>query len=160
MLHKVKDYLDDKALYLLYNSLIVSYLTCCVECDELNVTRIISRSQYRDPSNPLFVKLQLLKFSELVDLSMLQIMYKAHRNILPSNIQNWFEKRESCYDLKGFEIFKKTRFRTKLKERCVTVRGISLWNNLNKESKEAKSNFVFKKSIKASMLHKYRETCL
>ncbi len=86
-------------------------------------------------------------------------MFKAHKKTLPINIQKRFEKRESKYNLKGTEIFKKPRFRTKLMEHCVSVKGISLWNNLNKETKEAKSNITFKRIIKASMLRKYNEIC-
>lgn len=71
---------------------------------------------------------------------------------LPINIQNRFEKRESCYSLKGREMFKKTRFRIKLMECCATMKGISSWNNLNEEL-----NIVFEKIIKASMLRKYNE---
>ncbi len=96
-----------------------------------------------------------MKFQELVDFSILQIMFKAHKKILPINIQNKFEKRESHYNLKGTEIFKKPRIRTKLKERCISVRGINLWNSLNKEIKETGSNILFKKRVKASMIQRY-----
>ena len=86
-------------------------------------------------------------------------MWKAHKEMLPINIQKRFEKRENKYNLKGKEIFKKPRFRTKLMERCVSVKGISLWNNLDTEAKESKSNITFKGIIKASLLKKYNEKC-
>lgn len=93
MLHKVKDSLDSRALYILYNTMIVPYLTYCIEvwgnaCKtytqsifilQKRAIRIITRKRYRDPTNPLFLQLKLLKFNELVDYSILQIMLKAHK---------------------------------------------------------------------------------
>ena len=67
-----------------------------------------------------------MKFNELVDYSILQIMLKAHKETLPINIQKRFEKRESKYNLKGTEIFKKPRLRTKLMERCFCKRNQSM----------------------------------
>lgn len=43
----------------------------------------------------------------------------------------------------------------KVMERCGPVKGISLWNNLNKEIKESKSVFTFKRTINARMFKKY-----
>lgn len=120
LLYKVKDSLDNKALYILYNTMIVPYLTYCIEvwgnaCKtytqsifilQKRAIRLISRKQYRDPTNPLFLQLKVLKFQELVDYSIVQIMQKAHKKTLPINIQKRFEKRESKYNLKGTEIFK------------------------------------------------------
>lgn len=77
MLHYVEDNLDDQILYLLYDSLIVPYLTLCVEVWgnafktsiqpifiwQKRAIRIITRNQHRETLNPVFVKLQVLKFS-------------------------------------------------------------------------------------------------
>ena len=118
MLHKIKDSLDNEALYILYNSMIVPYLTYCVEvwgnaCKtytksifilQKRVIRLITRKQYRDPTNSLFLQLKVLKFHDLVDYCILQFMFKAHKRLLPINLQKRFEKRESYYNLRGIEI--------------------------------------------------------
>ena len=104
-----------------YITLIVPYLTYCVEvwgnaCKtytqsifilQKRAIRIISRKRYRDPTNPLFLQLKLLKFNELVDYSILQVMFKAHRKTLPINNQKRFEKRERKYNLKEQRSLKK-----------------------------------------------------
>lgn len=70
VLHKVKFSLNNYALLTLYNTMIVPYLTYCVEiwgstCKtytqplfilQKRALKIISKSHYRDPSNPLFIK--------------------------------------------------------------------------------------------------------
>lgn len=75
--------------------------------------------------------------NELAEYHVLQTMYKAH---------NTFDQGggESSWGLEECEMLKEPIFKIKLMEPCVTVKGISLWNNLNKETKEAKSNLVFK----------------
>lgn len=78
---------------MLLNTLVVPYLTYCIEiwgtAYKTNIKpvfilqkraiRIISGCRYRDPSHPLFVKLQLLKFEDLLDYNVLKLMYKAHK---------------------------------------------------------------------------------
>ena len=96
-----------------------------------------------------------MKFHDIVDYKILKTSYKANRNTLPENIQERFEKRESCYNLKGTDIFKKPRFRTKIMERSVTIKGTNLWTGLQTEVKEIRTITAFKKNIKSTLLAKY-----
>ena len=77
--------------------------------------------------------------------------------MLPVNIQRKFEKRESHYNLKGTDIFKKPKFRTKTMERTVSIKGINLWNELQKEVKQSGTIVAFKKIIKTTILKSYEE---
>uniref|UniRef100_A0A672FF89 Reverse transcriptase domain-containing protein n=1 Tax=Salarias fasciatus TaxID=181472 RepID=A0A672FF89_SALFA len=169
VLHRVKFFLNSCALLTLYNTMILPYLMYCVEvwgttCKtylqtifilQKRAIRIITNSHYREPSNPLFIKLKVLKFPDIVDLSILKIMYKAKWNLLPVNLQNIFEIRTRRYNLKGTDVFKKPRFRTKIKERNIVVKGVNLWDALKQEIKECKTIITFKKHIKNSILEKY-----
>uniref|UniRef100_A0A3Q2ZQH6 Reverse transcriptase domain-containing protein n=1 Tax=Kryptolebias marmoratus TaxID=37003 RepID=A0A3Q2ZQH6_KRYMA len=169
VLHKVKDIFNDKALFILYNAIIVPHLIYCIEvwgnaCKTITnpifilqkrAVRIITRKHYYHPSNILFQELGLLKFYELVDYYVLQIMYKAHKNILPMNIQLNFVKRISNYNLKGLEIFIKPKIRTNLKDKCTSVRGVRLWNGLDYDYKNAGSINSFKRMIKVHLLKNY-----
>lgn len=139
--------------------MIVSYLTYCVEVWGIawktytnsvfilqkRAMRIVSRSRYRHLSNPLIVQLKL--FQDLVDNSILQIMYEGHKRILPANIQRRFEKRESHYIFKGTEISKK-RKKTKNEIQNQSEgtfhhsKRFSLWNNFNSETKESKTKQI------------------
>ena len=172
VLYKVKSFLNQPALIILYNSLIMPYLTYGVEIWgttyktytqplfilQKKALKIINNTRYRDPSNPLFIKNKSLKFYDIVDYKILQILYKANSNNLPENIQERFEKRESCYNLKGTAIFKKPRFRTKIMERTVTIKGTNLWNGLQTEIKEIRTIMAFKKNIKSTLLAKYERS--
>lgn len=81
------------------------------------VVRIISGIKYRDPFNPVFNKIKILKFKDVFNLSILKLMYKAHQNCLPYKIQNKFTKIMNNYNLKDHEIFSLPTFRKKIKER-------------------------------------------
>uniref|UniRef100_A0A8C6NRY6 Reverse transcriptase domain-containing protein n=1 Tax=Nothobranchius furzeri TaxID=105023 RepID=A0A8C6NRY6_NOTFU len=157
VLHKVKFLLNSSGLLTLYDSLIVPYLTYCVEiwgstCKthtqplfilHKRALRIINNNHYRDPSNPLFIKYKLLKFYDLVNMKISQTMYKAKTNTLPTNIQKMFEKRVSNCFLKGTEVFKKPKFRTRMKEMTISVNGVRIWNNLSNDINESKSLNIF-----------------
>ena len=149
--------------------MIVPYLTYCIEvwgsaCKtyinpilllQKRAIRVTSGSGYRDQTNPLFIQLKTLKFNELVEYNLLKTMYKAHLESLPNNLQNRFSKRKSRYELKGTEVFTKPRFLSAVKEKCVTIKGVSLWNSLDCRIKTSTSIYVFKKCVKLSMLQKY-----
>lgn len=57
--------------------------------------RIINQSNYIEPTNILFINLNTLKFYDLVEYKMAQIMYKAQNNLLCHSIQKLFKVRES-----------------------------------------------------------------
>lgn len=76
------------------------------------MVRIISGSNYRDPSKQLFIKLKILKCNYLVNLSILKSMYKAHQNHPLYKHNKGFTKRMSNYNLKGQEIFSLPKFQT------------------------------------------------
>ena len=82
VIYKVKNILNVDSLKYLYNSLILPYLFYCCEvwgngCSYLiervvvvqkRATRVISKSEYRAHTLPLFSKYKLLKFSDIVQL--------------------------------------------------------------------------------------------
>ena len=46
--------------------------------------RIVNKTTYREPTNPLFIKLNALKFKDLVDFKTIQIMYRVKNQQLPN----------------------------------------------------------------------------
>lgn len=92
LLYKIKTSVNQNALHILYNSLILPYLTNCVEIWGNNyksniqpifmlqkkAIRVFNYANYFTPTNPLFIKQNTLKFHDLVDLSTAVVMYKAH----------------------------------------------------------------------------------
>ena len=161
--------LDQKSLHLLYCSLMLPHLSYCVEVWGNNyktliqpifilqkkAIRIVSHSDYYTPTNPLFIQLHTLKLQDLVELNTAIIMYKAKNDLLPTCIQQLFHSRQSLYNLRGVAIFKGTNVRINSKERCVSVRGVKLWNSLDDHLKNSTSLKVFKRLYKAKVIERY-----
>ena len=170
ILYKLKQIVNKNSLHLLYCSLMVPYLTYCVEVWgstyktiinpiymlQKKAIRIISKSEYLAPTNTLFIKEQILKLEDLVNLNIAKIMFKAHHNNLPPCMQRLFKARETQYQLRGTHIFEGVTARINTKDRCLSVRGVRLWNSLDNELKTCKSITKFKNMYKNRMINKYR----
>ena len=169
IMYRIKPFLDQNSLHMLYSSLVLPYISYCVEVWGNNyktviqpifilqkkAIRIASHSDYYAPSNPLFLQLHTLKLQDLVDLNTAIIMYKAKNELLPTCIQELFHARESQYNLRGVAIFQGTNVRINNKERCVSVRGVKLWNRLDEDLKNCTSIKVFKRMYKSNIMHGY-----
>lgn len=169
ILHKTKHILNENSLYILYCALIVPYMIYCVEvwghAYKTNINpiymlqkraiRIIKHVDYHEPTNQLFSNLNALKFFDLVNFYTVQTMYKVYSNLLPNCIQRLFEIRESQYGIRGMHMFKKIRVRTNTKNRCISVKGVNLWNNLHTELKLCNSLCKFKKMFKNKVVNDY-----
>lgn len=67
---------------------------------------------------------------------------ESHKKTLPINVQ---KKSENKWNFKGTEIFKN-------EWNVVSVKGFSLWKNLETEGK---SNMTFERRVEASLMKKY-----
>ncbi len=175
ILYKVKHILNSSSLYTLYCSLVLPYLNYACEIwgntyqSRVNnvfllqkrAIRNVAKVHYRDHTNPLFVKFRCLKFNELVNIKTLIIVFQAKKNTLPVNIQKLFTKSENTHD-------HNTRFRnkgnfdvkfckTKLKSMLISIKGVKLWNELDKSLHELRSIHCFKNKLKNSYIHLYSE---
>ena len=103
-----------------------------------------------------FIKLNTLKFRDLVDFKTVQIMYKAENKLLPNNIQKLFQKRENEHSLRGLSVFKQPLVRTNAKYHCVSVKGVTLWNKSRDELKKSQTWKRFKNMFKRDRLSSYR----
>ena len=140
ILHRSKELLNQNSLYLLYCSLVVPYMSYCVEVWEntyksnvkpvftlqKRAIRIIKKADYREPTNALFINLYTLKFLDIVNLQTLLILFKAHNNLLPSGLQRLFVIKDTNYELRNTGMFETTWARTNIKQHCVSVKGVSL----------------------------------
>lgn len=170
VLCKIKHSVNQKSLQLLYNTLILPYYNYCSEIWgtspkstlqpifllQKKVIRIINGVDYYAPTNPLFIKLNILKLHNLVELNIVALMYKVHNNMLPKCLQERFKPRETQYSLRGTDIYQTNRARTNTKLSCISITGVNLWNNLDKRMKQATSIKIFKKMFKSKVLDDYR----
>ena len=101
IMNRTKYILDKNARLILYYSLFLPYMSyCCevwgntyksnIECMYLlqkKVVRIVCGVGYREHTNELFSELRILKLIDIVKLRSACIMYKAHKKLLPNNLQ-------------------------------------------------------------------------
>ena len=83
-------------------------------------------------------------------------MFKAYNNILPPCMQELYKPRESQYALRGTGIFNKGSAKNNIKGRCISVKGVNLWNKLDNHLKMCTTISKFKRMFKNKVLNKYR----
>ena len=122
--------------------------------------RIITHSNYRATSTPLFSQLKVIKLCDRYRYSIGLYMYKVKNNLLPFscrhhiktlNIMHRFQLRE----ISDFEIL---HFRTKVRSKCVGVVGPQIWPTLPTFADFVKSldtEFSFKKGLLTFLLGQY-----
>ena len=172
ILYKMKNILNKKSLQTLYNSLLLPYLTYCVEIWgntyktiihpiiilQKKAIRLVNQTDYYASTNPLFYTNRTLKIEDLAKLNIGAIMYKAHNRSLPIQMQELFEQRQCRYELRGTAIFKNAFARINAKERSLSVTAVNLWNKLDHDLKHCNSLKHFKRIYKEKLLDKYRES--
>ena len=97
--------------------------------------RIINKTDYLAATNPLFICKNTLKFEDLVNLNTAVFMYKVNKEMLPPCIQELFKVRETQYNLRGTCVLERKGARTNMQSRCISVKGVDLWNSLDNELK-------------------------
>ena len=54
------------------------------------VIRIVSRSSFDAPANPIFISLRILKFEDIVKLQIGKVMYLYKNGLLPDSFNDTF----------------------------------------------------------------------
>lgn len=169
IMYKIKHFLSKPTLFILYCSLLLPYMTYCIEIWghtyktytqpvfilQKRAIRIVNHSHYYEHTNPIFIKYKALKFDDLVNLNTAVFMYKVKRNSVPENVKSMFETKKHNYDLRGKDMFKKQKFQLNIKRHSISIAGVNLWNKLPNELKRSNSNHYFKKQYKNVLLQKY-----
>ena len=163
ILYKTKRLLSSKSLLTLYDSLIKPYFsygitvwgntfkTYISKLDILHkkVVRIISFSDYKAHTGPLFRKLKILTLTELYHYFTAMHIYKVSHRLLP------------IVFMKEFTFSKGERNHYNLRSQCHRKRicGTSmrnsapkLWNLLPNEIKNANSIYIFKRRMKKYLI--------
>ena len=112
--------------------------------------RLICKCHYKAHSSPLFKKLKILKFSDLVN-------YKAKNASLPSNIQQLFTNKQesSYYSMRQKHQHTVQYAKTNIKSNCLSVYGVILWNKVSSSISLDSSFLSFKRNYKNYLLCKY-----
>ena len=115
------------------------------------------KSRYREHTEPLFKQLKCLKFDDIVYTKTSNIMYKAHCDLLPRNIQLLFTKGNTVhsYSTRQQGNLHVQATNTTLKQKCVSYIGTKIWNNLNQNIKCSRSIKTFQNKVKTMIINQY-----
>lgn len=168
--YKSRYVLNSKALHLIYYSLIVPYISYCVELWgstfktainsiiklQKRAIRIINKADYYAHTEPLFLNSHVMKFYDLFYYKIMQIMFRAKSKTLPDSIQRFFSIQESPYNLRGVYKFTVQKAKKGMKRRCVSIIGVKFWNDANINLKTCHSFLVFKKMVCKAIFEAYK----
>ena len=110
VLYKIRPYVTQDILIMLYNTLVYPHLTygsevwCSADKSHLDKIllaqkRLVRMMTFNDirldnhsfpPSNPLFHRLGILKINDIYKLTISKFVYRSLENSVPSNFLNWF----------------------------------------------------------------------
>ena len=167
IMYRVGQYLPVSAKRTLYCSLFLPYITYCCEvwgttykttlqtivtCQKKAI-RIIIGAAKRTHSSPLFAKLKLLKFVDIVTLHVSLVMYDAHKETLPTNVQRSICKHNESK--RNARIFRIQYTRTKARQFSTLVYGCKLFNSLDSSLQRANNKCHLKNLFKKSCFSLY-----
>ena len=100
IINKLKHYLPEDVLKIMYNSLILSQLQYCIKAWgfehhrllklQKKAIRLITSSKYNAHTSPLFKKLNLLKLEDIFKVQCLKFYYKLKNETVPQYFRNMF----------------------------------------------------------------------
>ena len=115
-------------------------------------------SLFDDHSSPLFKRLQILKFADLITLHMTMFMYKYHQRLLPLSLNDLFTPVHQIHSynpgLSSNLCFSLSKIRTNFGLFNVRYQGVKAWNELSETDKQM-SFLQFKRKIKADFINQY-----
>ena len=94
--------------------------------------RLITRSMYRAPSNPLFLRLYLLKLPEIYKSQVSLFVFKFINNMLPASCSDHFQYNTTpSYSMRKINILALPSCRTIVRESSMSVVGPKIFNSLS-----------------------------
>ena len=106
--------------------ILIQYIT--LDNETKKAIRIVCKAQYLEHTNLLFYIQHILKLTHIIELKSGIIMYKAYNDMLPYNLQIYFEK-SICR--RQIHCFKQKFVRTTKKQHCISYCGVKFWNSLD-----------------------------
>ena len=167
---KLRNILPSSVLLTLYYTLIYPYLTYCTiiwGCANMTALhklvilqkraiRIITRSPYRTASNPLFLRLRLLKVYDIYNLQLAIFMYKYLCFLLPKSCGMYFTLNSApSYITRSNNDFVVPTFRTTIRERSISVAGPRFWDALPRSARNCTCFNTLKREIRSFLFLSY-----
>ena len=171
ILYKMKNYLPQNTLFMLYNSLILPYVNYCnlvwatISKSRINTiyllqkkaVRICTGAQYLAHTNPLFKELKTLNVFDINSLQCLVFMYKYKNNLLPQSFHNFFTLNSDIhsYPTRISSDFHLINPKLLIAHKSIRHHGPDLWNSLPESIKSSNSIYSFKRLVKKMLLSEY-----
>ncbi|KAL9967850.1 hypothetical protein ACROYT_G026148, partial [Oculina patagonica] len=157
-------YLSTPSLRMLYNAVILPYLNYCnlvwgstyktnlqrIVILQKRVIRMVNKSYYKAHTEPIFKKLNLLKFQDIHLMLLGQFMFSFKNAILPQKFENIFtiNNQIHCYNTRHANSFRLPLCRTNIRQFSVFFQGPKFFNSLPPEISGSSSLASFKRKLK------------
>ena len=174
ILSKVRHFVNKHILVMLYYSLIYPFLTYGVHVWGLTfpsfltqlfiiqkkAIRVISFSEPKSHSEPLFKSLNLLKLNDVIELQILSFVYQWSHRLLPPCFSEYFKFTSSVHSYSTRQssngnLYLASVNTTQYGLRSLKFTGPRLWNSLPTSLTTSNSLRIFCKTLKNSMLNCY-----
>ena len=172
ILYRLKTKLPKSCLLTVYYSLIYPHLTYCnivwggaakAIINELVVLQkraipIITNSNYRSNTTALFKELHILKLEDINMHCCCVFMYKFICKELPNVCSTSLVLHDSSnalYNFRRFSLFIIPKFRTSVREKCISIRGPRYWELLPTIVRSAPSSNSFNVKLRKYILCNY-----
>ena len=174
ILYKVKHYLLEDSLLMIYNTLILPYLNYCNivwgNCHETKLNhilllqkkavRICTNSTYLAHTNPLYHRLKVFKIHDINTLQIAMFMFKYNKELLPPVFSNFFSYNKSLhsYPTRSRNNIHLNNPKILLAHKSLRHHGPDIWNSLPDDTKDITLLNSFKRRMKELLLNQYITT--
>ena len=171
ILSSTKNCVDQDALLLIYNTLVLPYLNYCVEVWgntfdtklsrikilQKRAIRIIAGLPHDSHTTKAFKKYKLLKFNDIIFFNTCLFIYKCKNNLQPTLVGERYNCVNNVHNHNTRNCAKMYQIRANknLKGFCLSVRGVSQFNKLPLSIRQANSVPIFKKRLKRFIFDNY-----
>ena len=167
ILYKVKSFVSDKVLLMLYNTLILPYISYCnilwatsksltdnILLLQKKAVRICTGSGFLEHADPLFLKLKCLKVDDIHFLQTALFMFRSKQDLLPVSFSTMFQLNSAVhsYPTRQASDIHLVNPGTALAYKSVRHSGPDVWNALPQHVRNLQKIVTFKRSIKHILL--------
>ena len=172
ILYKMKEFVSEKSLLILYNSLVLSHINYCnVIWGNCSLTKInsllllqkravrtITNSGFLAHTEPLFNRLKTLRTHDIHSFQTGVFMYKYTNNQLPELFHNYFDLNSNIhtYPTRRSSDFHLENPKTILAQKSIRHHGPDVWNSLPNNIKQCLTLSNFKDLFKTYILSTYK----
>ena len=163
VMSRVRKILPLNVMTMLYHTLIYPYLVYCNICWgsaktsniskiavlQKRAVRLCSGSGYMTPSNPVFVRLNLLKLADIHNLQIAIFMFKLKFRQLPTSFHHYasITNIDRFHNTRHISYFIQIKSRTNIHCHSITVHGPRLWDSLPMTIQQSNVLSAFKSSL-------------